>query len=203
MFSRLEKAANELNIKKLQLSLNDDLFSIVALQELKNNANTHLKNIQLQITPKITIITEEEEKCKLLQTFHDDPISGGHSGVRRLMGKLRQKFYWKNMTKDVTLYVRNCKSCQTNKAMPKTREKLTITNTPQRAFDIVIADTIGPFIKSNNGNEYAVTIICDLTKYLVTIPVENKSAKAIARAIFEKFILVYGPMKRILTAYEY
>jgi len=31
--------------------------------------------------------------------------------------------------------------------------------------------------KLEHGNEYAVTLICDLTKYLVTIPTPDKSAK--------------------------
>ena len=60
-------------------------------------------------------------------------------------------------------------------------------------------DTIGPLPRSENGNEYAVTIICDLTKYLVTVPIPNKSAKSVAKAIFENFILKYGPMKTIIT----
>jgi len=46
-------------------------------------------------------------------------------------------------------------------------------------------DTIGPLPKTEKGNEYAVTLICDLTKYLVTIPIQNKSAKTVAKAILE------------------
>lgn len=39
-------------------------------------------------------------------------------------------------------------------------------------------------------------MICDLTKFLVTVPVPNKMAKTIAKAIMEHFILGYGPMKQ-------
>lgn len=53
--------------------------------------------------------------------------------------------------------------------------------------------------KSNNGNQYAITIIDELSKWLVIIPIENKSAKETAKAIFEKFILIYGPMKEFKT----
>jgi len=60
-------------------------------------------------------------------------------------------------------------------------------------------DTIGPLSKSENGNEYAVTLICDLTKYLVAISVANKSANTVAKAIFESFILIYGPTKTFIT----
>jgi len=66
-------------------------------------------------------------------------------------------------------------------------------------FDTVIVDTIGPLPKSDQGNEYAVTLICDLSKYLVAIPVPNKNAKTVAKAIFEEFVLKYGPMKTFIT----
>lgn len=41
--------------------------------------------------------------------------------------------------------------------------------------------------------------MCDLTKYLVVTPIPNKEAKTVARAIFEHFILIYGPMRQIVT----
>lgn len=42
-------------------------------------------------------------------------------------------------------------------------------------------------------------MICDLTKYLVCAPTPDKSAREVAKAIFESFILIYGPMKEIRT----
>lgn len=107
------------------------------------------------------------------------------------------------MSKDISKYVKSCIICKQNKTHSHTREKLTITNTPQKAFDSVIIDTIVPFVKSNNDYEYAITIICDLTKYLVTVPITNKSEKSVATAIFEHFILIYGPMKTTDMGTEY
>lgn len=60
-------------------------------------------------------------------------------------------------------------------------------------------DTIGPLQKSFLGNSYAITLVCDLTKYLVTIPIANKEANTIAKSIFEDFILIYGIPKSIRT----
>ena len=76
---------------------------------------------------------------------------------------------------------------------------MTLTKTPVNAFDTVLIDTIGPLPQTESGNEYAVTLICDLTKYLVTIPIPDKSARTVAKAIFESHILTYGPMKMIIT----
>lgn len=51
------------------------------------------------------------------------------------------------------------------------------TETPLSSFETIIVDTIGPLPKTEQGNEYALTVVCDLTKYLVSIPMPNKSAK--------------------------
>lgn len=76
---------------------------------------------------------------------------------------------------------------------------MTLTPTPQQPFDIVLIDTIGPLPKSEEGNEYAVTLICDFTKYLVALPIPDKHSKTVAKAIFETHILTYGPMRTIVT----
>lgn len=37
--------------------------------------------------------------------------------------------------------------------------------------------------------------MCELTKYLITVPIPNKQANTVVRAIFENVILFHGPMK--------
>lgn len=103
------------------------------------------------------------------------------------------------MTKDIAKFVRKCEKCQKNKHQRHTKEPMTIIPTPIKQFDIVIIDTKGPMTKTNNGNVYALTIICELTKYLIMTPVQNKEAKTIAKALFENLILVYGTPKSIRT----
>lgn len=73
--------------------------------------------------------------------------------------------------------------------------RMTITETPATAFGILLIDTIamvqyiGPLPRTEYGNEYAITITCELTKYLVTVPIPNKSEKSVAKFIFDKCIL--------------
>lgn len=84
LLSRLEKDAGEKGIDKLQMSLNDDIFKLVDQQEFKSLVNTVPANMCIALTPKVTLITCDEEKVKLVKRYHDDPITGGHSGIRRL-----------------------------------------------------------------------------------------------------------------------
>ena len=55
-----------------------------------------------------------------------------------------------------------------------------ITDTPGRSFSTVVVDSIGPLSKIETDCQYAVTMICNLSKYLLIVPVKNKNAKTIA-----------------------
>nr|CAH7768840.1 unnamed protein product [Callosobruchus chinensis] len=74
---------------------------------------------------------------------------------------------------------------------------MVITPTPQKPFGIVCRDTIGPFPKTFKGNTYAVTVQCELTKYVIIVPVPNKEAITVARAFVENLILIFGKVKEI------
>lgn len=199
LLSTLDNLTRQLSIKTVQLSLNESIFELISAQTFKNSGTRILKHLRIALTPKTSYIKNNKDKLDLMSKFHDDPMFGGHCGTRRMYAKLRLKYFWHNMTKDIADFVRKCGRCQTNKTKAGNRENLTHTPTPQFAFDIIIVDTIGPFITSNRGNKYAVTLICDLSKYIVTIPVPDKEAITIAKAIFEHFILSYGPMQQLLS----
>jgi hypothetical protein len=101
------------------------------------------------------------------------------------------------MKTDIAKYIKNCNKCRRNKPKAKIKEELVITPTPIKVFDIIQIDTVGQFETSTAGNKYAVTIVCELSKYVVAIPVKDKSAKSIADAMFKYFILIYGLPKLI------
>lgn len=199
VLSRLEKEAAKIQINKFQWPINDNIFSICSVEDFKNACIRTLKTIQIILINPPKIIEDNKEKFRIMTEFHCDPLVGGHCGQKKLYFKLRSKYYWKGMSRDIARFVRNCQKCQLNKVKIGQKEPMTITNTPQKPFDVVIVDTVGPLPKSLNDNQYILTLICDLTKFLIAIPLADKSAKTIARAIFEHFVLIYGPMKSIRT----
>lgn len=197
--SSLEKMADNYKVKRMKMSSNDPIFECVGAQSLKDIGGQVLKEVQIALTPEVKIVTNEEEKLKIFEKYHNDPLQGGHCGFKRTYDKIRFNFVWNKMSKDVRSYVKQCKVCQMTKYGEKTREAMKLTDTPQQAFDVVCVDTVGPLPKSSTANEYLVTIVCELTKYLVIIPVNDKSAKTVAEAIVNEFVLTYGPMAKIIT----
>lgn len=196
---KLESMANDHNIKSLKLKLNDQIFQMCTINELKEIGQEKLKKVNILLFKEPQVIKNRDEKLALIQKYHDDPLIGGHCGQKKLLKKLRVNYRWKGMSKEVAVYIKNCYKCQLNKSRVKNQEPMVITPTPQKAFDITSIDTVGPFMKTSKNNVYAVTIQCELTKYIVIIPIPNKEAATVARAIMDHFILIYGSMKEIRT----
>ena len=60
-------------------------------------------------------------------------------------------------------------------------------------------DLTGPHVCSKNGHKYLLTGICNFTKYLVAVPLRDKSALSVARALVRNVYLVYGAVELQIT----
>lgn len=149
LLSRLDKLASENKINKVKWPANDKIFERVTVGTFKQACNKVLKTLTISIISPAKIITNKNEKIELIKQNHDNPIQGGHIGQKKLLAKLRTKYRWKNMEKDVAAYTRDCEKCKLNKINSHTREPMAITPTPQKPFDTIIVDTIGPLQRSN------------------------------------------------------
>lgn len=199
ILSKLDQLAGERDYKTLRMKMNDPIFTRFSINEFKRVGQNILRNICIVLLEPRMVIVDKDERLKLVEKYHNDPMYGGHCGQKRLLKKLKSFYYWKGMSRDVAQYTRQCHNCQINKINRRHNQPFVITPTPQNAFDIVCIDTVGPFPKTSLGNRYAVTIQCELSKYVVISPIPNKEAPTVARAILEDFILIYGPMKEIRT----
>lgn len=199
LLSKLQSMAGEYHFNKVKLRKNDPIFNMCTINKFKDIGNTKMKNVSIILYEDPKLVTNNDEKLSLIKQFHDDPVTGGHNGQKKLLKKLRTRYKWKGMSKDVATYVKTCSKCQFNKRQSTHMEPMVITPTPQKPFDIVCVDTIGPFQKTTKDNMYAITIQCELTKYVKIIPIPNKEAKTIARALMNEFILTFGPMREMRT----
>ena len=195
----VQKKTAVCNINVLKIFSTDLLFKYFTIDEFKNVATKILKNLEIIISYPPETITDMQKRKQLIETFHNDMTLGGHPGRQRLYRKLRQRYFWKNMSKQVAQYVKNCEHCLLNKVRPGNKEPLALTKTPLKPFDILVIDTIGPLPMSETGNQYALTAICDLTKYVIAGAMPNKEAKTVAKTLMTHFVLVYGIPKAILS----
>lgn len=103
------------------------------------------------------------------------------------------------MTSDIRDYARSCETCQKSKVTRHTRQPILITSIPLTCFDTIYMDHVGKISPPVNGNSYILTIICDLSKFAIAIPVPDNGAETTARNLVEGVFLKYGFPSRIVT----
>lgn len=197
ILGQLEQLTTRRDVEKVKINSDDPIFSIVSPEDLQVLANKYLKTLVIVLMLPIQTIEQADERQRLLHHYHYHPLEGGHSGTKRTYSKLKSLYNWNNMARDVASFIKKCTFCHKNKSKVKNKEEMVITNTPSEPFESIIIDTIGPFPSTVNQSKYAITIICDFSKFLIIVPIPNKSAKTVAKVLVEHCILTFGPVKRI------
>jgi hypothetical protein len=51
---------------------------------------------------------------QIVKLCHDPPLAG-HQGIERTIEKVKSRYYWSGISKDVSAYVKGCMECNQNK----------------------------------------------------------------------------------------
>ena len=102
------------------------------------------------------LVVPESLKKSVLSLHHDIP-SAGHQGIARTKARLKEKFFWFQMSKDVESYVLYCNVCNQNKKN-KTYGKVPLTEFQAGVpMERVHIDFIGP---NDGGPVYEMGRMC-------------------------------------------
>jgi len=143
------------------------------------------------------IVVPQSLKKKILEAFHNH-ITAAHPGRRKMVMMISQHFYWKNMKKDVQLFIANCHSCARRNTKSNIRMKLK-SIPPGGPWEKLGIDLVGPLPVSKNGNKY-ILVCCDyLTKWPEAFPMPKPDAENTANIIIKGIITRFGLPKAIIT----
>ena len=102
-------------------------------------------------------------RFEILSNMHDH-VSGAHFGVHKTFNKVKQRYWWKGMYKDIEHWCKSCTECSMRKS-PRNSKKTPLLPIPvENAFDRVAVDVLGPFPPSNRGSRYIVVFSDYLTR---------------------------------------
>ena len=132
----------------------------------------------------------------VMYMMHDHPLSA-HFSVRKTYDKIRERYYWSGMFKDVETYVKTCWNCQM-RGKPNNKNELNSIRIVEPFYQIGI-DYVGPLPITENGNRYIITAMDYFTKWPEAKAVAEATAKETAGFIYEDIICRHGCPKRILT----
>ena len=104
----------------------------------------------------LAFIVPRALRDKIFRLGHDGP-TGGHFGIGKTLGRIRQKFYWVNLHQDVQSWCQRCLSCAKRKPPgKKTRARLQqLSGCPMERIAI---DFTGPLAETTSYNRYIMIV---------------------------------------------
>jgi transposase InsO family protein len=148
------------------------------------------KSDDYEIQPKKLVIPASM-RTTIIKNFHDDGFSG-HLGIYKTVGKIKMRFWWTKMHADISEYVKTCTTCATMKSGTGAHRAPLQPIKVDRVMQRIQIDYVGPFPKTLNQNTYVLVMTESLTRYAISVPVREATAKVTAEKIFQHVICVHG-----------
>lgn len=154
----------------------------------------------LRFGDRICVPEDSELKSLILSDAHDSGYTI-HLGEVKMYQDLRQNFWWPNMSKNVTDYVKKCQNCQLVKTdkrktirLPQPHEK------PRSKFESITMDFVTGFPRTDEHYDAIWVIVDQLTKIAHFIPVRSDtSGKTLVDLFLQYQFKYHGCSREIIS----
>ncbi|GFX31796.1 transposon Tf2-6 polyprotein [Trichonephila clavipes] len=138
-------------------------------------------------------------RADILRHFHD-ASTAGHLGFAKTYDRIRKRFYWLGMYRNVVRYVMHCRECQRRKSVPHRPPERLVPIPPAIApFHRIGIDLLGRFPKSAHGNKWIIVCTDYSTRYAITKALPTAEVDEIAKFLLEEIVLRHGAPRVIIT----
>ena len=115
-----------------------------------------------------------------------------HLTYAKTYAKLRMKYYWSSMARDIQDLIKTCEHCLKANPVPShIRPPLmseSIPSGPLQVFHMDILNTSFP----SQGYNYVILAVCKFSKMTVLGALKSQTAQAVAKFVLEKIIFRFG-----------
>ncbi|KAL3678944.1 hypothetical protein R1sor_021900 [Riccia sorocarpa] len=136
----------------------------------------------------LRVIDDSDTKLQLLKEFHE-ALWAGHLGVWATYMKLKERYWWKGLYKDVTEFVSSCLHCQFYSKV-RYRDGLVPTYPPSIHFRWVL--DLVMMHPGLWGMRYLVLAREDLSNFVEGRALRTKSTEGIYKFVLEDIVCRYG-----------
>jgi hypothetical protein len=126
-------------------------------------------------------------------------MTGGHQGVRKTREQVARRAYfpsWKNTVDEVC---RTCEECaKYHRGRPPKQGPLQIQEAAC-VMDQLAVDLTGPHPTSSKGHVYIMTAVDIFSRFLIAVPIRNKTALTVAEALYQRVFCIFGTVRQLKT----
>ncbi len=133
----------------------------------------------------------------ILERIHSS-THAGHPGKHRTLLQARMLYYWPKMRLDIIKYIDNCQTCTENRgfvSQPVPIQSYPVPTAPWNTVAIVLLTL--PLI--TDGHKYLLVAINHFSRFSVLVPLKDKQATSVARALIDDVFCKYNTPKVLLS----
>ena len=132
---------------------------------------------------------------RVIKIFHNNR---GHQGISRTINMMKRRFWFRKMREQVNVYVNKCLLCCQH-ATHKIKYESKHLPIPNKPFDGICLDCVGPLERSKRNFKWILTCIDLHSSFMIAVPMKLKSADDVIHAYVETILPQIGPSRFILT----
>ena len=130
----------------------------------------------------------------MIMANHHGSTLGGHWKEVKTYQAIAIKYFWPSMAHDIEQHIKLCKIChqQNNRDNSKNKVPLQPWGPPTSRNQRIHFDLVGPLKSSISGFKHILSITDAFSRWIELVPIPNKEANTVAKALFDKWICKFG-----------
>ena len=150
-----------------------------------------------QMVHRCLLVIPETFEHVVFHLYHDS-LLGAHYGPLNTYYTIKDKYYIHNLLDKLNNYVASCEECQKQ----KTKSKKSRYFHPRIPLDYnpmaYVSADIKYMPKGIYNYEFLLVVVCEITGFVLAIPMIKHDAVTIAHALLEKLIFIFGPPQTLI-----
>ncbi|UYV77104.1 hypothetical protein LAZ67_14003317, partial [Cordylochernes scorpioides] len=145
------------------------------------------------------LVVPEKKKREIMKEYHNH-MSNGHLGVARTMYRIKSKYFWPSMLKDVSEFFKTCHLCQSRKGSNQLPSGLLQPIPPANfPFERIGIDFVGPLPSTKNRKKWIIVLTDYYIRYAETRAVSEATVKEVSKFLVEDIFLRHGAPQYLIS----
>lgn len=168
-----------------------------AIQEKFQMANG-LLNIRTDRNIDWKFVVPQAMSKKIIELHHDHELSN-HPGTEETLRRIKQKYAWKGMRKQISEYVKNCEVCAQVKTAGRTIQASLTPRKLNGPFHTISIDLMGPYTRSRKGKKYILVATDLFSKWVEAYPLNTATSSKIIQLLEQELFSRFGYPKVVIS----
>ena len=146
----------------------------------------------------VQVVIPASLRHEVLVACHDH-CTASPLGITKTYEKIRTRYYWPNMFKDIEHWCASCVDCSMKKISRGHRRAPLLPIPVEGAFDRVAMDILGPFPETHDGNRYILVFSDYYTRWPEAFALPSTEAPRIAQILIDEILARHGAPRALLS----